>query len=161
MKAKTGLWIDHRKAVIITLADERATIKTVKSEVEKHPRAAGNPALKGSFKARHIPADDRQENEFNEHIGIFYNKIIETICHADAVFIFGPGEAKDELKKQLEKNHLGGMITGVQTVDRMTDNQIMAIVCQHFNMNIPLDVNMVESPHQRKKTSPSPHTQQT
>jgi len=160
MKVKAGLWIDHRKAVIITLADEGATIKTVKSKVEKHPRAAGNPALKGSFKARHIPADDRQENEFNEHIGIFYNQIIETICHTDAVYVFGPGEAKNELKKQLEKNHLGGMITGVQTADRMTDNQILAMVCQHFNMNLPADINVAESPHQRMKTSPLPHLRQ-
>lgn len=157
MSAKIGLWIDHRRAVIVSLADERATIKTVESKVEKHPRAAGNPDLKGPFKARLVPADDRNENEFNEHIVIYYNKIIETICSADAIYIIGPGETKNELRKQLEKNKLGGLITDVRTTDKMTDNQILAMVCQHFNMAVPADVNKVESPHQRMKTSSSSH----
>ncbi|PKN17352.1 MAG: hypothetical protein CVU71_16370 [Deltaproteobacteria bacterium HGW-Deltaproteobacteria-6] len=160
MPAKTGLWIDHRKAVIITLEKEIATLKIVKSEVEKHPRAAGSTTLKGPFKAREIPADDRHENEFNEHIGIFYNKIIEMIRHADAVYIFGPGEAKNELRKQLEKNNLGGLITDVRTTDRMTDHQVLAMVCQYFNAEVPNGLNLVESPHQRMKTSPSSHPRQ-
>lgn len=159
METKTGLWIDHRKAVIITLNDEEATLKKVESKVEKHPRAAGDLTFKGSFKARQIPADDRHENEFNEHIGIFYNKIIETICNADAIYIFGPGEAKNELRKQMGKNNLGRLIMDVRTAGKMTDNQILAMVCRYFNMAVPTAVNLVESPHQRMKTSPSSHPQ--
>jgi hypothetical protein len=46
--------------------------------------------------------------------------------------IFGPGEAKVELKKRLEKVKLHGNIVGMETVDTMTDNQIVSKVRQHF-----------------------------
>jgi len=35
MKRKVGLWIDHRKAVIVFLAGEDEEMKLVKSNVEK------------------------------------------------------------------------------------------------------------------------------
>ncbi|WP_341529999.1 hypothetical protein WKK05_12210 [Nostoc sp. UHCC 0302] len=46
--------------------------------------------------------------------------------------IFGPGEAKDELKKRLEENNLGRHIVGIETVDKMTDHQIAAKIRQQF-----------------------------
>ncbi len=157
MATKIGLWIDHRQAVIVSITDEGADTKVIKSNVEKHIRA-GDPTLKGPFKARQVPADDKHEREFNEHIRTYYNKIIESICNAGAIFIFGPGEAKNELKKQLEKNNLGGLAADIETADRMTDNQIIAKVCKYFNVNIPK--NIVESPHSRMKASSSSNPKQ-
>jgi hypothetical protein len=46
--------------------------------------------------------------------------------------IFGPGEAKGELKTRLESHKLGGRIVAVETVDNMTDNQIAAKVRDYF-----------------------------
>jgi hypothetical protein len=155
MGTKIGLWIDHRQAVIVSITDKGADTKVIKSGVEKHIRAAGDPVLTGPFKARMIPADDKHEREFNEHIKIYYNKIIESICNAGSIFIFGPGETKNELKKQLEKNKLGVLIDSIETADKMTENQILAKVCQHFNVSIPMDIDMVESPHQRLKMTSS------
>lgn len=48
------------------------------------------------------------------------------------LFLFGPGEAKSELKERLEKHGLGERIVGIETVDRMTDRQIAAKVRRHF-----------------------------
>jgi stalled ribosome rescue protein Dom34 len=152
MATKTGLWIDHRRAVIVTITDDGANTKEIKSNVEKHVRA-GDPKLKGSFNPRQVPADDKQEREFTEHIKNYYNEIIKYVCNADAILIFGPGEAKNELEKQLEKNKLAGRVAGVEKADRMTDHQIMAKVCTFFHVNVPADKNDVESPHQKMKAS--------
>ena len=46
--------------------------------------------------------------------------------------IFGPGEAKDELKKRLEGDNLVGSIVGIVTVEKMTARQIAAKIRQHF-----------------------------
>jgi hypothetical protein len=154
MAAKIGLWIDHRQAVIVTIMDAGADTRVIKSNAEKHLRA-GDHTLKGPFKARLVPADDRQEREFNEHLKIYYNKIIESIRHAESLFIFGPGESKNELEKQLEKNNLGGLIVDMETADKMTKNQILAKVCQYYSVNIPADLDIIESPHQKMKTSGS------
>lgn len=154
MTKKTGLWIDHRRAVIVTITDEDAKTILIKSNVEKHMRAA-DPTLKGPFKARQIPADDRHEREFTEHIKKYYNEIIKHICDADSILLFGPGEAKNELEKQMEKQKLAGRIAGVETADKMTDQQVMAKVCAYFHVAVPADKNDVESPHQRMKTAMS------
>jgi stalled ribosome rescue protein Dom34 len=154
MATKTGLWINHRHAVIITITDEGAKTKQIKSNVEKHIRA-GDPTLKGSFESFQVPADDSHEREFTGHINNYYNEIIKYIANADAILIFGPGEAKNELAKQIEKQKLTGFIHDVETAGRMTDHQIMAKICKYFHMNVPTDKNDVDTRHQRIKTSSS------
>jgi hypothetical protein len=156
MATQAGLWIDHRHAMIVSLADDGAKTTTIKSNVEKHIRAAGDPTLKGSFKARMVPADDRHENEFDEHIKKYYDKVIQVICSAEAVYIFGPGEAKNELKKQLEKNKLGSIIVGCEAADEMTGNEVLAKVCKFYNVPLPASQSEFESPHQRMKAPMHP-----
>jgi len=58
--------------------------------------------------------------------------VIASIRDAESILIFGPGEAKGELKKRLEGDKLGGRIVSIETVDKMTDRQIAAKVRQHF-----------------------------
>jgi hypothetical protein len=58
--------------------------------------------------------------------------VLSHIRDAQSILIFGPGEAKVELKKRLEKVKLHGNIVGMETVDTMTDNQIVSKVRQHF-----------------------------
>ncbi len=38
MKKELGLWIDHREAVIVTVAADGEEIKRISSDVEKHVR---------------------------------------------------------------------------------------------------------------------------
>ena len=56
----------------------------------------------------------------------------EIECIGEAKLMFGPGEAKGELKKRLKRKTLGRRIAGVETVDKMTDRQIAAKVRQRF-----------------------------
>ena len=65
-------------------------------------------------------------------LNIYYNAVIACIRDAESILIFGPGEAKGELKKRLVRNKLHGRIVGIETIDRMTDRQIAAKVRQHF-----------------------------
>jgi hypothetical protein len=69
---------------------------------------------------------------FTAHLNIYFDAVIACIRDAESILIFGPGEAKGELKKRLKKNNLGGRIVGVETVDKMTDRQIAVKVRQHF-----------------------------
>jgi len=58
--------------------------------------------------------------------------VIASIRDAESIIIFGPGEAKGELKKRLERINLGGRIVSVEIFDKMTDRQIVAKVRQYF-----------------------------
>jgi len=79
-----------------------------------------------------VPADDSRERTFTGHLNIYYEAVIACLRDAESILIFGPGEAKGELKKRLEKSKLGGRIAGVEIVDKMTDRQIAAKIRQYF-----------------------------
>jgi hypothetical protein len=70
--------------------------------------------------------------EFMHRLNIYYDEVISCIRDADAVLIFGPGEAKGELRKRIEKNKPSGRIVGMETAGKMTERQIAAKVRQYF-----------------------------
>jgi hypothetical protein len=124
--------MDHRKAVIVVVSDTGVETKLIVSKVEKQLRRSGGSPLKGPYEALQVPADDSHEREFTGHLNIYYDAIIACIRDAEAILIFGPGEAKGELEKRLGSKELSGRIIGIETVDKMTDRQIAAKVRQRF-----------------------------
>jgi 2'-5' RNA ligase len=49
MKAKVGLWIDHRKAIIVVLTEKGEETKRIESTVEKQLRRSGRSPSNESF----------------------------------------------------------------------------------------------------------------
>jgi hypothetical protein len=133
MKSKAGLWIDHRKAVIVIISDNESHIKLVISKVERQPGRSGGVRSRTQHGQQPSGADDSRQREFTGHLNVYYDAVIACIRDAEAILIFGPGEAKGELKHRLEKNNLGGRIAGVETTDKMTGSQIMSKVRKHFS----------------------------
>lgn len=132
MKKIVGLWIDHKKATIVAVTDKGEEIGLIISKVERQLRRSGDSPLKGPYEPQQVPADDSRQRTFTGHLNIYYDAVIASIRDAEAILIFGPGQAKDELKASLERDNLGGRIVGVETVDKMTNHQIAARVRQHF-----------------------------
>ena len=121
MKTTVGLWIDHRKAVIVFVTGRDVEIKLINSNVEKQHGQSGVS----------LPADNARQRELTEHLNSFYNEVISSLWNSGAILIMGPGEAKGELKKRIEINNLKGRIIDVETVDKMTDPQIVAKARKH------------------------------
>jgi ABC-type branched-subunit amino acid transport system substrate-binding protein len=124
MNKAIGLWIDHREAVIVTLTRTSEQTRRLESGMEKHVRFAGG--------AQADTAEDMLDRRFNNHLNAYYAEVIAQIRAADAILIFGPGEAKGELQKQLAGAGLEARIVGVEAADKMTDRQIAARVRQQF-----------------------------
>ena len=125
MKKHAGLWIDHRKAVIVIVTDEGETLSEIASNMEKHVRFTGGTASDlGS-------AEDVRDRQFGNHLNSYYDRVVAVLRGADSIQIFGPGEAKGELSKRLEHEELKGHVLSVETVDKMTDRQIAAKVREH------------------------------
>ena len=117
MTRKVGLWIDHKKAVIVSISEKGEEVREIRSEAEKDPE---------------ILADDRRQSAFTEHLRIYYDAVIDCVGDVDSILIFGAGEAKDELRKHLERDgNLGDRIV-VLTTDKMTNPQIAAKVREYF-----------------------------
>ena len=131
---EVGLWMDHRRAVIVWVTERGEEIERIESKVQKQLRRSGSSPLKGPFESQQVPADDSRERALTGQLNVYYDLIIGRIRHAESILILGPGEAKGELKKRMEREHLGGRIVGIETVDRMTDRQIAARVLERFQI---------------------------
>lgn len=126
MKSEIGLWIDHRKAVIVIVTDEGEETKQIISHMEKHVRFSSGASEDGS-------AEDVRDRQFGSRLNDYSDHVIACLRDAESIQIFGPGEAKGELEKRLESEGLKGRIVAIETVDKMTDRQIAAKVREHFH----------------------------
>jgi hypothetical protein len=125
MKKQIGLWIDHRKAVIVIVTDEGEELKKITSNMEKHVRFTGGTASEDGS------TEDVRDRQFGNHLNRYYDEVIAVIRGADSIQIFGPGEAKGELEKRLEREGLKAHVFAIETVDKMTDRQISAKVREY------------------------------
>jgi len=132
MTMQAGLWIDHRKAVIVTVLETGDATRLVESNVERHVRYSSGAQSSASHEARPGAEEDTRERHFEGQLSKYYDDVIACIRDAEGILIFGPGEAKGELKARLERGGLGARIVSVETVDKMTDRQIAAKVREHF-----------------------------
>jgi hypothetical protein len=132
MKKEIGLWIDHREAIIVIITESREEIKHILSGDGKHIRYSGSSHSKTPEGLVEVRSEDQRDRKFRNQLNKFYDEVILNIREADAIQIFGPGEAKVELEKQLEREGRKSHILGIETVDKMTDRQILAKVREHF-----------------------------
>ena len=127
MKSAVGLWIDHKKAVIVLLTGATEEIKQISAELNKPNNHSGST----------MRADDLEQRELTQHLNKYYDEVITALQKAEAVLLMGPGEAKGELKKRLEKTHPNSSEIVVETTDKLTDPQIVAKVREHFLKHAP------------------------
>ncbi|MGC8517432.1 MAG: hypothetical protein ACP5P4_02735 [Steroidobacteraceae bacterium] len=131
-KFNAGIWIDHRAAlmVFVSAAEERTTHFV--SKVQTQWRRAGDSPMKGRYASDQVPADDRRQKALTAELNIYYDALIAALRNAESFVIFGPGEAKKELKKRVGKSKLAARLRAVETADKMTDRQIAAKVRKYF-----------------------------
>ncbi len=126
MNQKVGIWLDHKRAVIVSTSAGNVTSKTLESEVGAHPRYSGQEGGGG---------EKKYEQRHGEQLDRYYDDIISQLGLPEAVLIFGPGEAKLELKERLSRSKaLSGCTVDLETADKLTDPQIVAKVKDHFGI---------------------------
>lgn len=129
---QAGIWIDHRRAIVVTLDDAVQPIAVIESHAEKHLERAGDSPLRGPYEAHQVPADDKQQRAYTAELDRYYDRVIVAVRELSSLLIMGPGEAKTEFAKRLEHQHLSDHVVGIETVDKMTDMQIAAKVHKFF-----------------------------
>ncbi len=133
----TGIWIDHKQAILVSIEEGgQPVVEHIKSKAEGHFRPSGGWKAGGTSVAQSVSnehtADERRRHQFHT----FYQTVVEAIGKADKIFIFGPGEAKSELAREIE-NVKGAheRIAALEASDKLTDNEVVAKVKSFFSSN--------------------------
>ena len=99
------LWTSHKQAIIVSMTDGVEEILHVES---KGKEGVG----------------EKWRQQRSEH----YRKVIRAIQDAEEIFIFGPAQAKMELKIEILKDEeLSHRVVGTETADTMTENELVAL----------------------------------
>lgn len=124
MNQSVGIWIDHKSAVIVSTSAGHVTTRTLESEVEAHPRYSSHQNGGG---------EKRYEQRHGQQLDRYFDEVISQIGVPDALLIFGPGEAKLELKARLSRSKpLSECTVDIESADKLTGPQIEAKVKEHF-----------------------------
>ena len=133
MNRKVGLWLDHKKAVIVSITNDGEERRIITSDMEHYVRYSSNVPGDGS-------AEDIRDRRFWNHLGEYYDKVIAQIGDAKSIQIFGPGEAKNELKKRLEGEGMLDNIVSVDDAEILTDRQVAKRVRERFPARAYFDI---------------------
>lgn len=134
METKAGLWIDHRKCIMIFINGKHVEKKIITSNAEKHPGRIDGKRSTTSFESQMVKADDRQGRHFTGQLNTYYDEVISYLGDAESILIFGPGEAKGEFLKHINIHKINGHIEELENADRMTEAQIIAKVKDHYSV---------------------------
>ena len=127
MSQDVGVWIDHKKAVIVSIASGAVTTTTMESDVGAHPHFSGSQEGGG---------EKKYEERRGQDLDRYYDNVISQMGKADSLLLFGPGEAKLQLKERLAHSKVSpARIVAVESADKLTDPQIVAKVKEHYGVD--------------------------
>lgn len=130
---KVGIWLDKEKAFVVTMTGNTETLETIESNVENYRTHGGHGTrIKGG------PQDVVQDSKYLERqkhqLNDYFKMLLPYIREADQYVLFGPAETAKKFGKELRENHavLSHKMTGIETADSMTLNQVKAWVREYY-----------------------------
>lgn len=123
-----GVWLDNRTAKIISIQGKAESIEYLYSEIdESHPKGGSGTAIPYAHQdaiseKTYLERRKQQQNKY-------YQKIINQLRDCDWFMLMGPAEAKIALGKLIMTiPGLKDKLLDIETVDSITDNQLIAMV---------------------------------
>ena len=110
----------------MSIAAGQATTRTLESDVGPHPHYSGSQEGGG---------EKKYEERHSQDLDRYFDDVIGQLGKPDAVLLFGPGEAKLQLKERLGRSKVSSeSIVAVESTDKLTDPQIVAKVKEHYGI---------------------------
>lgn len=136
MAKNIGLWVDHEKAFIVSMIEGNEKICKIESNVESHIKTLGGSRSATPYGPQDVSVERKIEARRKQHLRKYYLKLIDEIKDAQNIYIFGPGNAKIEMKKEMKKlKDIAAKILAVEAADKMTEGQIAAKAREFFIAN--------------------------
>jgi hypothetical protein len=129
MKKCVGIWIDHERAFLVFIDADKETTTSIESNVEGRVRLSGGSRSGTPYGPQDVASEGKKEERHKHQLRRYYKRVIRAVSDSEKIQIFGPGEAKMELEKEIKKSKaLSPKIVSVKPADKMTKKQIVAKV---------------------------------
>lgn len=114
------VWIDHHEARIIFFNPFETETEVV------HPADRTRHIHSKAGSRDHVPAKEDRA---------YYDAVCQTLAEAGEILVTGPANAKTELVKHMHAaaGPLIDRLAGVETLDHVTDGQLLAEARRHFH----------------------------
>lgn len=130
---KTGVWIDHQRAIIVSIHNNEIKTDEILTGVISHERFKGETTDKTNSGAQVMNREIHKEAKQQHKLKKFYESIIDKILSSSHLYIFGPAEAKFDLQNQVAKHKtLKNLPVVVAPADNRNMNEIVADVKKYY-----------------------------
>lgn len=132
----TGIWLDKDKAIVVALVNGKEQINKIESNIE-HFHIHGGSGTKSKGGPQDVVQDSRYLEREKHQTKAYFKTIVSEIKDSNAIAIFGPAQTNEKFNKELVENFndLSKKVKGLKKVDKMTDNQFVALVKDFFKTN--------------------------
>ena len=118
-----GIWMDHSTAHLMEFISDPIQTNIIQSNFT-HQEKDHSPG-----KSEHVMHNKEQHKQSE-----YYKKLGEAIINYNEVILFGPTDAKAELHNILKADHRFAKVNiEIKQADKMTENQQLAFVREHFS----------------------------
>ena len=105
----------------------------LESDIEGRFLLKGGSRSNTPYGIQSATSESKRDFRYSKHLNIYFQHIIDLLKEAKQIYIFGPGEAKIELKKKIEENNMFlDKISDMEVTDKLTEPQIVAKVKKYF-----------------------------
>jgi len=141
MTTRVGVWLDHRRAVIVTVRGSRITVDHEQISIEPPSRGGGlrshGPGAHG-LTTHGVDPDQRLRNREQREVDRFYDRLLAYLEPAAEIHLVGPGTAKVELRKKVQAHKpLAGRPVHTGSCGQMTGAQIVAHLRERLGVPAP------------------------
>jgi hypothetical protein len=132
-RIKAGVWIDTKRAVIMTIRNDQEHLEKVYSGIESRKRLPGVGKQFTRMGKQYFTFEKKEKEKRNQQLKAYFHQVIRRIVNANDLIIIGPATAKLELEKELLKSKASApTYIKVLTTSRLTEKQIVATIKKFF-----------------------------
>lgn len=129
VERRVGIWMDHSTAHVMEYNSDDYKVNTIEADFTMPVHQEGM-----------LHSENSLHNKKSQSSKMYYNSLTEIIKEYDIVLLYGPTEAKNELKNLIRSQHKFDAIKiETKNADKMSFNQQHAYIKEYFSKLLNYD----------------------
>ena len=135
---KIGLWLDQSHAIFVGCDNGQAFIlEEMDSPLESRVRFPGEVSdltRFGTALGSTFNNENKKNNIHSNQLKKYFTELKKKVLGKEEIYLLGPGVVKHQFVKQINSDKkFASTLVKVQDADKMTTNQLLALVKEHFH----------------------------